>query len=78
LAKFDYNFNEGIIITKPIYVIIAVAVLLVGCDAAKESGDKTARELTGNNMLQQEQQLKNKINDIKQQQKDRYKKLDQQ
>jgi len=31
---------------RHICVVIAMAGLLAGCDAAKESGDKTARELT--------------------------------
>jgi len=63
---------------KHICVAIAITGLLAGCDAAKESGDKTVRELTGSNMIKQEQQLKNKIEGINQQQKERYKELDQQ
>jgi len=54
----------------------AIAFLLGACEQTKEAGDKTARELTGNHMIQQGNAMKQQIKDIEQQQQERLKQLD--
>jgi len=59
-------------------IFFAVLILVAGCDDTKQAGDNTARELTGSNMLKQEQKAQQQIEVIKQQQQQRIDEMDQQ
>jgi len=56
--------------------MVSIAFLLGACEQAKEAGDETARELTGSNMIQQGNAMKQQIKGIEQQQQERLKQLD--
>jgi len=56
--------------------IVSIAFLLGACEQAKEEGDEAARELTGSNMIQQGNAMKQQIKVIEQQQQERLKQLD--
>jgi len=49
---------------------------LIGCEQVNEAGNKTARELTGSNMIEQKKQIEQKLQGIELQQKQRFEQLD--
>lgn len=63
---------------KKIFFLIAVALLIAGCEEAKEAGDETAREITGSNMIKQGKQVQQQLDSINRQQQQRLEQLDQQ
>ncbi len=56
--------------------MVSIAFLLVACEQAKDAGDETARELTGSNMIQQSNAMKQHIKVVEQQQQEHLKQLD--
>ena len=56
---------------KKIFFLIAVALLIAGCEEAKEAGDETAREITGSNMIKQGRQVQQQLGSINRQQQQR-------
>jgi membrane protein involved in colicin uptake len=63
---------------KQLLFILFVALLLTGCEEAKEAGDKTAREITGANMVEQGRAVEQQLHDIDRQQQQRLKEPEQQ
>ena len=49
---------------------------LIGCEQVNETGDKTARELTGSNMIGQKKQIEQKLQCVELQQKQRFEQFD--
>jgi len=56
--------------------MVSIVFLLAACEQAKEAGDETARELTGSNMIEQGNAMKQQIKAIEQQQKQNLKQLE--
>lgn len=63
---------------KKMFFAMAAVALLAACDEAKETGDKTAREITGANTIEQGRKAQQRIKEIDQQQQQRFEQLDQQ
>ena len=63
---------------KKLLLILSLSLLLAACEQTKETGDETAREITGANMIEQGRQTQQQLHDIDRQQKERFKQLDQQ
>ena len=63
---------------KKLIFTFAILFLIAGCDDAKKVGDETAREITGSNLIKQGRQTQQQLQDIDQQQQERFKQLDQQ
>ncbi|MBN4061288.1 hypothetical protein JYT58_00040 [bacterium AH-315-G11] len=61
---------------KKALCMVIIAFLLAACEQTKEAGDEAARELTGSNMIQQGNAMKQQIKGIEQQQHERLKMLD--
>ncbi|MDX8407564.1 MAG: hypothetical protein R8L58_04180 [Mariprofundaceae bacterium] len=60
---------------------LLTALLMLGlaaCEQASDSADSAARDLTGSHMVQQEKIIKNKLDMINRQQKQRMQDMDQQ
>jgi len=63
---------------KKIIFVFAATLLMTGCEEVKQTGDETAREITGSNLIKQGQKTQQQLLDINQQQKERYEQLEQQ
>jgi len=61
---------------RKVLCMVSIAFLLAACEQVKEAGDETAQELTGSNMIQQGNAMKQQIKGIEQQQQERLKQLD--
>lgn len=57
---------------------LAFLMLIAGCDDTKEAGQDTVRQLSGSSMIQQKKVMKQKLQQLDQQQQEQYKQLDQQ
>ncbi|MDX8403140.1 MAG: hypothetical protein R8K54_01875, partial [Mariprofundaceae bacterium] len=63
---------------KKVFFILSMALRLTACEQAQETGNETAREITGSNMIKQGKQVQQQLHNIDQQQQERYKQLDEQ
>jgi len=61
---------------KIVLCILSALFLLTACEQAKEAGDETARELTGSNLIQQGNAMKQQIKGVEQRQQERLRQLD--
>jgi hypothetical protein len=62
---------------KRLLFILSIPLLFTACEQAKEAGDETTREITGSNLIEQGRQTQQQLQDIDQQQQERFKQLDQ-
>jgi len=58
---------------KLLIFLFTVLFLITGCEDAKKTGDETAREITGSNLIKQGQKTQQQLNAIDQQQQERFK-----
>jgi len=62
------------------FLKLIVALTFLGtfsaCEQAKDSADKTARDLTGSNLLQQEKAMKEKLNAIQEAEQQRLQQIE--
>jgi hypothetical protein len=58
--------------------MMAILLALTACDSAKEQGQQTVRTLSGGQMMDQKNAMKQQLNKVEQQQKERYGQLDEQ
>jgi hypothetical protein len=58
--------------------MMAMLLALTACDSAKEQGQQTVRTLSGGQMMDQKNAVKQQLDKIEQQQKKRYGQLDEQ
>ncbi len=61
---------------KAVLCMLSVIFLLLACEQAKEAGDETARELTGSNMIERGNAMKQQIKTVEQQQKQNLQQLE--
>jgi|UPI00035FE2FF hypothetical protein len=61
---------------RKVLCMVSIVFLLAACEQAKEAGDETARELTGSNMIEQGNAMKQQIKGIEQQQKQNLQQLE--
>jgi len=61
---------------KLIFLFIS-ALLLAGCEEAKQAGDETVREITGSNMIRQGEQVQQQLHNIERQKQDRVEQMQQ-
>jgi len=59
-----------------IVVALAFFCTFTACEQAKDSADKTARDLTGSNLVQQEKALKEKLNAIQEAEQQRLQQIE--